>query len=131
MSRSAPRRWRGAAAAVGSIALAFPVGYALAQEVGIGGSAVEQQSDSVPAAACPAEVNASFAEVGLPRDAYGPNCPTPEQAAKQAQELHDLRAKGLIAIAESIRKHGGPEDAAELSRIESELERLHASGPEE
>jgi hypothetical protein len=126
----ASTRGRSAAAFFAAAAISLPVGYAVASGAGIGDSAVDEYAGVVPAEECPSEVNAAFEAAGLPRDAFGPGCPTIEEAKEQASSLNELRIEGLQAIAESIRKYGDPDDAAELSRIEAELNQLRGGSGE-
>lgn len=116
-------------AAVGAALLAIPGGYAIAQSAGLGSAPEPDVTEgAVPAESCGDEVRAAFKEQGFSPDAYGPACPSPAAAAQQAKYFNDLRAEGLEKIAESIRQYGGPDDAAQLEEIESELERLRAGG---
>lgn len=112
---------RAAVVAVIACSLSVPVGYAIASEL-----TDDRVDDSgfVAIEDCPAEVQAAAAEGGWKPDTYSGSCPTAEDAKAEATEINLMRRNGLTRIVESIRRYGGPDDAAKLEELEAELDAL-------
>jgi hypothetical protein len=121
-------RNRPGVAAIITLIIGVPAGYALADTAGLaGGTGPNPAGDAaspVYAEDCPAAA-AIWEEAGMPRDTFSGRCPTAEEATEHAREIVGLRKRGLERIEEAIARYGEPSDADDLAAIRAELQQLH------
>ncbi len=71
------------------LALCIPAAFAAGSELGEGPArdVAFTGEDFVPVSKCPQEVADAYEEVGFPRDSFFPDCPTVEEAERDAEKI--------------------------------------------